>query len=55
MFRIFQSVTVSAPYSYEAGVPSELGELCNRATLADPTARPASADVFRKELAAHHR
>lgn len=52
MFQILKSVVASAPYAYEVDVPAELGELCNRATSADPAARPTSADAFRKELAA---
>jgi eukaryotic-like serine/threonine-protein kinase len=46
----------SQPVAYDAGVPAELGAICNRATDADPDRRFPSAEAFRaavKEFLGH--
>lgn len=47
----------SRPVSYGAEIPEELAALCNRATNADPSLRPASAKAFREAITdyLHHR
>lgn len=42
----------SAPYAYPASVPTELAELANASTSADPGERPPTALAFRDALAA---
>jgi len=47
----------SEPHAYDASVPAELADLCNRATAHDAADRPASAEAFRLEIEAfrlHH-
>lgn len=48
--RILLSVLESSPVDYEASVPSELADICNRATAFDPEERFASVLMFRKAL-----
>ncbi len=55
MNQILNSVASSEPVEYDAHVPTELAELCNRTTSKDHTVRPASAEVFRNELAEYLR
>ncbi|MGM0555573.1 MAG: serine/threonine-protein kinase [Myxococcota bacterium] len=40
----------SAPVEYDASVPAELAEICNRATRAQPEERYASVGAFRQAL-----
>jgi len=44
------SAFCSEPFEYHPSVPSELAELCNRATSRDPSQRPATALEFRRAL-----
>ncbi|HRI72308.1 MAG TPA: hypothetical protein PK156_49075, partial [Polyangium sp.] len=55
MQQIMNSITDARPFGYAEDVPSELAELCNRATAQDPAVRPASAEAFRQEIAEHLR
>ena len=47
MFAAFRSV----PFEYDEDVPSELAEICNRATHVEPEQRFESAEAFRQALA----
>jgi len=55
MIEVIGSVALSDPIDYGERVPAMLGDLCNRATSADPAKRPASALAFGRELAAYLR
>lgn len=49
--EVLVSVFESLPFAYDATVPAELAELCNRATAHDATDRFESALAFRAALA----
>jgi serine/threonine-protein kinase len=49
--QVLVAAMASEPFAYEPSVPAELASLCNRATAADPSDRPASAAAFREALA----
>jgi serine/threonine-protein kinase len=55
--QVLVAAMSSEPFDYDASVPAELAALCNRATAADPSARPPSAASFREALTlfARHR
>ncbi len=46
-----EAAFASRPVDYDDGVPGELGELANEATRRDPSARPESAQAFRRAVA----
>jgi eukaryotic-like serine/threonine-protein kinase len=49
---VLLAAALSKPPSYDASVPEALADLAQRATNADPSRRPPSAQAFREELAA---
>ncbi len=53
LMETFHSVAISAPFEYDAEVAPDLARLCNQAMALNPTQRPSSVEVFRKELAGH--
>ncbi len=51
LMEVLASVAESAAFAYDATVPRELAEICNRATAHDPADRFESALAFRAALA----
>ena len=52
---VLLSAMLSEPPTYSSSVPGELADLARQATARDPADRPASAAVFRDELAKYLR
>lgn len=50
---VLTSALLAAPYDYGPEVPTELAEICNRATARHPTDRFASAEALRVAVAQH--
>ena len=50
LYAIMFAAFCSVPFEYDEDVPSELAEICNRATHVDPEQRFESAEAFRQAL-----
>jgi serine/threonine-protein kinase len=53
LVSVLEKAIDSKPFDYGADVPVELAALCNAATCADRSQRPASAAAFREALASY--